>query len=80
MSNPEKKRVPVQGRNIRGRTAIPPGTIDYDEHILAWNGYVKLYGDYQTADRIAERGGFGYDELVSFLGHHPSTWKARKQS
>lgn len=63
------KRAPVQASKMRG-----PGTISWAEHELAWSDYAKRYGREQSATRIAERGGFGYDELVMLLGHPPDTW------
>jgi len=65
------RRAPVQGHYTRGRK--PPGTIAWWEHEKAWEGY----GHSQSAEQIAKRGGFGYDELVSFLGHEPTTWSVR---
>ena len=64
------RRAPVQGTpKKRG-----PGTIAWDEHVLAWSAYAVRYGRDQSAERIAERGGFGYAELTSLLGHEPKTW------
>mgnify|MGYP003480376567 CR=1 FL=1 len=64
------RRAPVQGTpKKRG-----PGTIAWDEHVLAWSGYSAICGTSQGPTRIAERGGFGYDELTRFLGHEPKTW------
>ena len=66
------RRAPVQGEhNKRDRG---PGTIAWDEHVLAWSAYAVRYGRDQSAERIAERGGFGYAELTSLLGHEPKTW------
>lgn len=66
------RRAPVQGTygSFRG-----PGSIEWEEHLLAWTGYVAKYSGSQSAERIAERGGFGYDELVAFLGREPTTWR-----
>lgn len=70
----ESKKAPVQEtRGIAG-----PGTIDWEEHERVWTAYAAKYGGYQTAQRIAERGGFSYAELVEFLGHDPTTWKPRQ--
>ena len=65
------KRAPVQGE-WPGRGA---GTIDWEEHLEAYKGYSGRYGSRQSAQRLAERGGFGYNELVTFLGHEPKTWR-----
>lgn len=61
---------PVQG-NLPRRGV---GTIAWDEHVLAWSAYAVRHGRNQSADRIAERGGFGYAELTSLLGYEPKTW------
>ena len=63
------QRAPVQ--KTRG-LMNQPGTIAWWEHEKAWIGY----GYPQTADRMAECGGFDYAELVEFLGHEPVTWRA----
>ena len=61
----------------RRRTAMtaPPGWISLDEHIRAWERYRALYGDAQSWETIASRGGFGYAELVRLLGRHPTTYR-----
>lgn len=53
----------------------PCGTVSWKEHYEAYASYSKKYGKSQSADRIAERGGFSYGELVLFLGREPETWK-----
>ena len=68
---------PVQGSHWSCRTSGPgrsPGTISWAEHEEAWLGYAEKFGSSQSAERIAERGGFSYEELVMFLGHEPKTW------
>lgn len=66
------RRAPVQAqRGVRG-----PGTIAWWEHEQVWAGYAATYSG-QSAERIAERGGFGWAECVEFLGHEPTTWSAR---
>ena len=62
-------RVPVQANR---RLQKGPGTVSWEEHLEA---YAKRYGHYQTAECIAERGGFCYGELVEFLGREPTTWE-----
>lgn len=54
-----------------------PGTITWTEHEEIWRAYAKQYGTGQSAERIAERGGFGYQEATLLLGHEPRTWVAR---
>lgn len=68
------RRAPVQG-DYNGRG---PGSISWAEHLLAHAGYVSRYGSQQTAERVAERGGFSYGELVEFLGREPTSWTPRK--
>jgi hypothetical protein len=65
------KRAPVQENRKRGKG---PGSIAWAEHLKAWSGYAAEYGSSQSAERMAERGGFCYGELIMFLGHEPETW------
>jgi hypothetical protein len=72
-----ESRAPVQGcsRIPRGQPGHEAGTVAWSEHHEAWGGYARRYGNYQSAERIAERGGFGYAELTDLLGREPSTWR-----
>lgn len=54
-----------------------PGTITWSEHLEAWEHYARRFGRDQSAERLAERGGFGWAELVELLGHEPRTWEPR---
>lgn len=54
-----------------------PGSITWDEHLRAWGAYDARYHSGQSAERMAERGGFDYAELVMFLGKLPETWEPR---
>ena len=56
---------------------IPPGRIEWREHEKAWVAYNAKYRNLQSAERIHERGGFGFFELYEFLGHPPETWRKR---
>lgn len=68
------KRAPVQAdRNV----GVGPGSIAWSEHLEAWNRYAARYGTSQSAERVAERGGFGYEELLIFLRRTPMTWEPR---
>ena len=58
--------------NVNG---LPFGTITWREHAQAWIPYGARYGNRQDAERIAERGGFGWSELTEYLGHEPKTWE-----
>lgn len=72
------KRALVQGNPHAKR---PAGTIDWAEHEEAWLGYQRKYpgsARQQDAQRIHDRGGFGYEEVTEFLGHEPKTWLPRK--
>ena len=71
-----ERRAPVQGnhRLPRGTQGRAPGTISWEEHLEAWRAYAREFPG-QNAERIAERGGFGYGELVEYLKRPPTTWE-----
>lgn len=82
----EERRVPVQGwgnahlpesHPARAKEAKPPGTITWEEHLEVWEAYAKRYGEGQSAERLAERGGFGYMEATSLLMKELRTWRPR---
>lgn len=54
----ERKMAPVQGYSA----GIP-----WSLHREAWDAYAKKYGKNQTAERLADRGGFGTEELDDFI-------------
>ena len=69
------RRAPVQGDYNRAtRRYERAGSIAWAEHVEAWEDYARRYGRDQSAERIAERGGFGYQELVEHLRREPTTW------
>jgi hypothetical protein len=68
------RRAPVQ-RSAERRKG--PGSIAWSEHLAAWSVYDARWRSGQSAERIAERGGFGWTELITFLGHEPKTWQPR---
>jgi hypothetical protein len=70
----DERRAPVQADRRIGK---PAGTIAWSEHLEAYADYAKRYGTSQSAERLAERGGFGWDELVDHLGREPRTWEPR---
>lgn len=80
-----ERRAPVQGDGTieshrdgslpMGAPGYGPGSVAWEEHLQAWNAYAKRYGSEQSAERIAERSGFGYGELTEYLGHPPATWR-----
>ena len=67
------RRAPVQG-DYRVR---PAGTVAWWEHLEAYTAYAARYGKSQSAERLAERAGFGYQEMTTLLGHEPTTWSVR---
>jgi hypothetical protein len=69
------RRAPVQANH---RLKKGPGTIAWAEHVEAYGAYSARYGHSQSAERLAERGGFCYGELCDFLGHEPKTWEVRR--
>jgi len=83
----QRRRAPVQADHIRhdsnGNTRRlridepggAPGTIAWDEHEQVWSAYARRYGRDQNAERIAERGGFSFDEITQLTGAPPRTWK-----
>jgi len=81
VSTSEKRLAPVQGDHhiAKGQPGREPGTITWAEHLDAYAPYAKRYGRDQSAERIAERGGFGYRELTDQLGHPPKTWRPIKR-
>jgi len=68
----EQKRAPIQAEN-----GHPRGTISWEEHLEIWLAYDKKYHCGQSAERIAERGGFGYTEATELVGRELRTWIAR---
>lgn|GEM_PF-6797991 len=68
------KRAPVQGERLAGLLHMAPGTIAWDEHLEVWNAYAAMFGKNQSAERIAERGGFGHFEATALLGRPLRTW------
>ena len=68
-----ERRAPVQSdrRWPRGAPGSVPGTIPWNVHLRAWEGYAADgHGD-QSAERIAQRSGFSYREVqCALLGHY----------
>ncbi len=65
------RRAPVQATRTLNRG---PGTISWAEHESAWSAYAARYGTQQSAERMAQRGGFDFAELLTYLGREPTTW------
>ena len=75
----EFDRVPVQADYGRaGRIANPPGWITWAEHLEVYDAYAERFGRGQTAERLAERGGFSKNEAEGLLGRPLTTWKPRE--
>ena len=83
--DPEEKRAPVQGdgpywtpldnwMRKKERTQVP-GSIAWSEHLEIWEVYAQKYGRSQSAERLAQRGGFGFYEIEFITGKLPKTWK-----
>lgn len=65
------RRAPVQVRQYRGDSAP---SVPWAVHVRAWQAYAALgHGD-QSAERIAERGGFGWQEMVLMLAER-NPWR-----
>jgi hypothetical protein len=57
---------PIQGQRV-GRVLVPAGQVPWAVAKLAYQTYAKHYGTGQSLERLAERGGFGWTELVNLL-------------
>ena len=76
MSATDGQRAPVQGAHYMPKGAgREPGTIAWVEHLAVFEPYAKRYGRDQSAERLAERGGFSWGEIVMFTGAPPKTWR-----
>lgn len=62
----EVKRFPIQ-MEIQGRLRLPATQIPWWLAEVAYKYYVELYGGQQSLERLAERGGFGREELLGLL-------------
>lgn len=78
------RRAPVQGdgawrlhpnHSARRPDDHEPGTISWEEYLEAYVDYSRRFGKGQSAERLAERGGFSYNELVDHLRRPPKTWE-----
>ena len=63
-------------RQYRGRIRRP-GTITWEEHLSIYEKYAEKFGRDQSAERLAQRGGFSYEEAFELLGYEPQTWSPR---
>jgi hypothetical protein len=72
------RRAPVQAEGeYRTPERIGPGTVSWVEYLEAYAKYSGRYGNDQSPERLAARGGFGYYEMAMLLGHEPATWRPR---
>ena len=65
MSNDDTSSFPIQGE--LGRPRLKSSSIPWWLAEIAYEHYMKLFGSDQSLERIAERGGFGRDELLTLL-------------
>jgi hypothetical protein len=63
----------------RGSPGSVVGSISWTEHEQAWREYARQFGSGQSAERLAQRGGFDWFELLMLLGHEPVSWKPNQQ-
>lgn len=76
------KRAPVQGDYVKEeRKYKNKGSISWKEFLEIYTVYVKMFGGSdQSAERIAERGGFSYNEIIFITGQAPTTWVAAEDT
>lgn len=76
----ENRRAPIQGTwKPKWHPAyIPYGTITWTEHLQVYACYAARYGRNQSAEKIADRGGFGFQEATDLLGRPLETFVANK--
>ena len=78
MTEGDKKNrpFPIQSWSYRNETGeiihVYPSTIPWWLAEEAYKKYVKLFGEIQTLERIAKRGGFGNYELIKLLRQESS--------
>lgn len=74
MSDPSVRPFPIQAgqpyrdENTRGMIYLHRCTIPWWLAEKAYEGYVARFGNSQSLERLAERGGFGRRELLYLLG------------
>ncbi len=81
----EERRVPVQSDgdynlregDPRREGANVPGTMTWEEHLEVFEKYAAKYGHAQSAERLAERGGFSKAEAEQLIGRPLRTWEPR---
>jgi hypothetical protein len=70
-----ERRAPAQSDYWKSKDSPEhlPDTISWEEHDQIWQLYAAKYGKGQSAERIAERGGFGWNEIAKLTGSAPKT-------
>ncbi len=66
MAKDDTSPFPIQG-SWRIQNQISYCTIPWWLAEIAYEHYTKLFGNQQSLQKIAERGGFGRDELLTLL-------------
>lgn len=66
-------RAPMQSSG--GRHGRPRGSITWAEHEEIYAAYAARNGTRQSAQLLADRGGFGWSECEQLLGREPRTWR-----
>lgn len=67
-----RETFPVQAETTN-RERYPRTTIPWWLAEIAYREYVRRYGGKQSLQRLAERGGFGREELLDLLGQKELT-------
>lgn len=63
-----ERMFPIQGEHFNDeRVRRPAGQVPWGIAELAYKQYVKDCGKGQSLERLAERGGFGWSELIRLL-------------
>lgn len=68
---PDNRRCPIQAEYGRREENKPATAIPWWLAELAYEYYAERNGTSQSLERIAERGGFGRDELVKLIRREP---------
>ncbi len=66
---------PIQ-QEMQDRKRLPSLDIPWEVAEVAWKTYETLFGNSQTMERMAERGGFGREEFLALLaGRNPINYR-----
>ena len=75
----DDRRAPIQGEySPDERKHYPAGSITWEEHLAVWDAYDKKWRCGQSAERVAERCGFGHREAEELLGRPLATFRPRE--